>query len=388
MRHSMWTYPWDVKDLGLETTIADLRSAGLSGISLATSYHAGRFLRPRGSTTKVYFPEDGTIYFDPDPAIWKRSRMSPQVSTVVGRGDVLRQLVDARETSGLAVHAWTVCLHNTRLGLQHPECCTMTAFGDVNTFSLCPSNDDARAYARALVADITHNYRVDSVELETPSFMPYAHGFHHEKDGVGLTPEDDFLLSLCFCPSCLYRAKEAGVDGEAARTVVLALVTESLERDRPAPRYPEFSPEKLAWIPELAAYIRWRSEPVTSLIAELREAAHPESRVYLVDGVDGWVCGCDHAEIAKACDGLILCTYDMSAEKAGASAARGRAVAGDKYLGAGFRVFYPEMQDVEALRQHVRAALTGGADGVNFYCYGLIPKARLDWVRQALAART
>ena len=31
--------------------------------------------------------------------------------------------------------------------------------------------------------------------------MPYAHGYHHEKDGVGLTAEDDFLLSLCFCPS-------------------------------------------------------------------------------------------------------------------------------------------------------------------------------------------
>ena len=40
--------------------------------------------------------------------------------------------------------------------------------------------------------------------------MGFAHEYHHEKDGVGLTPEDDFLLSLCFCPACLARAAEAG----------------------------------------------------------------------------------------------------------------------------------------------------------------------------------
>ena len=43
--------------------------------------------------------------------------------------------------------------------------------------------------------------------------MGFAHEFHHEKDGVGLTAEDDFALSLCFCDSCIARAAKAGVDG-------------------------------------------------------------------------------------------------------------------------------------------------------------------------------
>ena len=133
----------------------------------------------------------------------------------------------------MSVSAWTVCLHNTRLGVLHPDAVTRNAFGDPNYFSLCPSHPDAREYVCALVEDLTANYRPDAVELETPCFMPYAHGFHHEKDGVGLTAEDDFLLSLCFCPSCLARSGKAGVDGEAARRATRRLTMEAMERAVP-----------------------------------------------------------------------------------------------------------------------------------------------------------
>ena len=81
--------------------------------------------------------------------------------------------------------------------------------GDETKLLAMESRPDARAYVRTLVADVTQRYRPDVVELESPSFMGFAHEFHHEKDGVGLLPEDDFLLSLCFCPSCLARAARA-----------------------------------------------------------------------------------------------------------------------------------------------------------------------------------
>ena len=72
MHLSMWTYPWDIQDQGLAGTVADLRErAGLNTISLATSYHAGRFLQPRSPVGKAYFPEDGTVYFRPDERLWQ-----------------------------------------------------------------------------------------------------------------------------------------------------------------------------------------------------------------------------------------------------------------------------------------------------------------------------
>ena len=80
---SMWTYPWDVRDLGLETVERDLvERAGLNMISLATSYHAGRFLQPRSPCRKAYFPEDGTIYFKPTAsALGGASPSSPRWRT-------------------------------------------------------------------------------------------------------------------------------------------------------------------------------------------------------------------------------------------------------------------------------------------------------------------
>jgi hypothetical protein len=201
----MWTYAWDLLDLGFDAALEELRDrAGLNCISLATSYHAGHFLQPRSPKRKVYFPEDGTIYFHPTPARWEGLAIQPKVAGVILEGgDVLRELVRRRDASGLRVSCWTVCLHNTRLGMLHPRAVTRNAFGDPNYYSLCPSNPDARAYVGALVEDLTHSYKPDLVELESPSFMGVAHEFHHEKDGVGLTAEDDFALSLCFCASCV-----------------------------------------------------------------------------------------------------------------------------------------------------------------------------------------
>ncbi|TIM80615.1 MAG: hypothetical protein E5Y50_34965, partial [Mesorhizobium sp.] len=85
-------------------------------------------------------------------------------------------------------------------------------------------------------------------------------------------------------------------------------------------------------------------EPVTSLVAELREVADPETRVLIIDLKDGWLGGCDLAALGKVCDGAILCAYDMQAgDVAGLMAAGRTALGAEKFLGAGYRLFYPEM---------------------------------------------
>ncbi|MFD2055778.1 hypothetical protein ACFSQT_22760 [Mesorhizobium calcicola] len=390
MQLSMWTYPWDVQDLGFETVEDDLRNrAGLNTISLATSYHAGRFLQPRSPRRKAYFPEDGTIYFKPTPSRWAGLAIQPKVADVIAEGgDVLGELIRRRDAGGLTVSCWTVCLHNTRLGMLHPQAVTRNAFGDPNYYNLCPSHPDARAYVRALVEDLSHSYNPDRIELESPSFMGFAHEYHHEKDGVGLTPEDEFLLSLCFCPSCLARAAAAGVDGEAASKLVRQWIVETCEHAVPVRRFPEFPQSGLdtfrPW-PELHTYLLWRFEPVTSLVAELREVADAATMVVIIDLKEGWLGGCDLAALGKACDGAILCAYDMSGGDVADLMRTGRAALGpDKFLGTGYRLLYPEMSGPDVLAAKVKPALAPGVDGINFYNYGLVPAARLDWVKSAI----
>ena len=243
MHRSMWTYAWDILDLGYDAVIADIgERAGLNSVSLATSYHAGRFLQPRSPRRKAYFPEDGTIYFQPTAVRWEGLTIQPKIADVIAQGgDVLGERVRRRDNGGLKVSCWTVCLHNTRLGLLHPGAVTRNAFGDPNYYNLCPSNADARAYVCTLVEDVTHTYRPDLVELETPGFMGFAHEFHHEKDGVGLAAEDDFLLSLCFCPSCLAAAGKAGVDGAAAQRLVAQWIVETLRARAAGAAFSRFS---------------------------------------------------------------------------------------------------------------------------------------------------
>jgi hypothetical protein len=391
MRFAIWTYPWDILDLGMDAVVADIRDrAGLDGINLATSYHAGRFFQPRSPRRKSYFPEDGTIYFQLDPALWDGCAIVPKVADLVAEGDVLRDLIRRRDRTGLSVTCWTVALHNTRLGMLHPGACVRNAFGDPSYFSLCPSHPDVRAYAVTLARDLARNYRPDVIQLETPGFMGYAHGYHHEKDGVGLTPEDDFLLSLCFCDACAHRASLAGVDAGAARRTVRRWIEDSAARETPMPCWPDLAQrgaEVLRGHPEVEAFVLWRFEPVTSLVAEIRAAADSGTRIEVID--DGWRAGCDLVALGGICDGVVFCAYDRTPAAVGADVAAVRAALPPRCsLGAGMRMFYPEMTCAGDVVERTQAAIQAGATDLHYYNYGLVPAARLDWVRAAIDAAT
>ncbi|HET8997958.1 MAG TPA: hypothetical protein VFN42_14915, partial [Acetobacteraceae bacterium] len=139
--------------------------------------------------------------------------------------------------------------------------------------------------------------------------------------------------------------------------------------------------------PEVHAFVRWRFEPVTSLAAGIRQAAHPSSRIHVLDIGNGWLCGSDPGALARATDGVVMCVYDRSPDAVGADLAATRAVIGaDRFLGTGMRVFYPEMRGPDDLVVRARAAKAAGVEEINFYNYGLVPAARLDWVRAAGAA--
>ena len=148
------------------------------------------------------------------------------------------------------------------------------------------------------------------------------------------------------------------------------------EREIPQARWPDFPGaglEVFKPFAEVYDYLQWRFEPVTSLIAELRDVAAAATSLYLIDLKDGWLGGCDIAAIGKVADGAILCAYWMQPPAVEALMRSARSALGpDKFLGTGFRVFYPEMPDSGQLRLRSKAAVAGGANGINYYNYGLI----------------
>jgi hypothetical protein len=390
---AIWVYPWDVLDVGIEAAVQELiHDTGLDTLSLAVSYHAGHFLQPRNPQRRIYFPDDGTIYFQPDWRRYDGLRLQPEAARLVGDGgDALALLAEAKERHGFRLSAWTVCLHNTRLGWAHPDVCAETALGDRHLYNPCPSHPDVRSYMRALVADITHRPGIDDIEIESPGFMGFFHRYHHEKDGVGLLPEDDFLFSLCFCKHCRAGAEAAGVDAATAQAAVARWLLEALERPVPEQRWPGFpaaGPEAFAAEPAVVAYIRWRSQPVTTFVAELREVAHPDVQmlVHSHPVATAWVGGLDPAALAHAVDGIVVNAYKTGPLQVEADvAAMAAAMPPATRLSTGLQVFWSDVQSPDGLARQVAEAIRSGSGGVHFYNWGLFPPSRLAWVRAAVA---
>ena len=387
-RVSVWAYPWDLHDIGLDAALDRIVQAGGNCVSLATSYHAGRFLQPGNPRRKVYFPQDGTVYYRLDPARWQgRSIRALQADVVAAEGDYLAALVDRRNAGGPDVSCWTVCLHNTRLGMAHPDHVMRTAHGDPHVYALCPSSPAARDYVATLVNEVAEVYAPDRIELETPEFMGFSHGFHHEKDGLGLTPEEDFLLGLCFCDHCRQAATAARVPFAEARARVAALLDAAFARPLPHrsfPGFPAAGPAAFDGEPALAAFLRWRPQAVTGLVEQVAAGVSSATELAVIDYDGSWAGGLDIAALAPHLGGVLYCAYFAPPERIGALLAPVKAALGrGKRLTAGFQLFHPNLADAADLAARVAAAVPH-ADDLNFYNLGLVPPARLAWMRDAL----
>ena len=173
MYKGMYTYPWDLVDEGISTATGRMRECGINTVTLAASYHAGKFLRPHAPAGRVYFPEDGTVYVR--PRMDRYGAIKPIQSKLATERDTFAEL--KAEAPDMGRVAWTVCLHNTPLGLRHPEFTVRNCYGDSYPYSLCPSYEEVRSYVVTLCTDMAERYELDGLALETPGFLPFDHGF-------------------------------------------------------------------------------------------------------------------------------------------------------------------------------------------------------------------
>lgn len=379
MLHSMFVYPWDLHDEGTAQVAARLSGAGMNGVSVATAYHAGKFLRPHGENGRVIFTQDGTVFFNPDPA--RYGRLQPQPADMVAEHDTLAEL--ARRAPNLHVTAWTVGLHNSRLGAAHPELACQTPFGDVLINALCPSQPEVRRYLTALCLDTAAQPGVRDVAIEAPGFQTYRHGHHHEFELIALPPEAETLLGTCFCPACLGRARAAGIDGPglAARTR-RDLDAFFADGDSPLPN-PLIDADWAAWQ-------TLRADTVTSLIAEIRDALPSETGLSVIPSVQTpnslcWREGSDLAALSRAADRLDVTAYQCGPSAIAEDITAVRAATGpDANLGFILRPTWPHVTGAADLAANVQAARSAGADRLSFYNYGHMRLQSLDWIAAAL----
>lgn len=59
--HGLYAYVWDVAPEDPDGLAAELHGWGIDTLWLAASYHAGKFIRPHATGSRVFFPEDGGV---------------------------------------------------------------------------------------------------------------------------------------------------------------------------------------------------------------------------------------------------------------------------------------------------------------------------------------
>ncbi len=383
--HGLYAYVWDVAEEAPDRFAEEMRRLSLDTLCLAASYHAGKFIRPHGAGARVIFPEDGCAHFAARPE--RYGRIKPKRS-VASEGDPFGAFAEHRD---IAVTAWTVLLHNTRLGLAHPECVVRNAFGDPYRYSLCPSHPDVRDYAVALCADIADRYPVRGLVLETAGFLPYQHGYHHEFALIAANPWLDLHLGLCFCTHCVAGATRAGIDAAGLQTRIAERIDHYLRAalDTPAGIAQHWIAADLLADAELAAFLRWRCTVVTGLVAGIRAGVRKDAELFVIPGVRrpsaaGWVEGADLAALAAAADGLELCLYEPSWQAAAADLGEVRRRIGASPIRCVLRPGPPDWAEEGGFARTVREIDAAGIDGFGFYNFGHVRRANLDWIGRAL----
>ena len=386
---AIYTYAWDLAEEGVSKAVGQFEALGLDTVTIAGSYHAGKFLRPHGRAGKVYFPEDGTVYFKANPA--RYGAIKPVANSLLSSQDVLRELTSQ---SAMKTNVWLVLLHNTLLGSAHPDSAVSNAFGDRYIYNLCPSAPDARAYAIGLAQDVTETYPVSGLSMETPGFLPYAHGFHHE---FALNRPNRWLdsqLGLCFCPHCLKGAKAAGINSPRLKTQVAKDVSAYLasDLDYPADMAEAFWAADTRTDGDLKAYLDWRCTVVTSLVRDIRGAVRKEVDVAVIPSVarptgGAWYEGSDLAALADATGIIEACFYEPGATRVKADLFDiRRRLRGKGHLRGIVRPAFPDLETKGEFLAAMQALGAGGVSEVAFYNWGHLRSANIGWIADGLRA--
>jgi hypothetical protein len=385
---AIYAYAWDLAETGVPAAVDEFRGLGLNTVTIAGSYHAGKFLRPHGMNGKVYFPEDGTVYFKANDKLY--GAIKPVVNSMLTGRDVLRELA---EQKGIATNVWLVLLHNTLLGSTHPQATVANAFGDRYVYSLCPSHPDARAYAVGLARDVTETYPVLGVSMESPGFAPYAHGFHHE---FALNQPNRWLdsqLGLCFCEHCMKGANAAGIDAAALKKRVASDISAYLasDIDFPADMAEAFWAADTRTDGEMKAFLDWRCTVVTSLVSEIRAAVRSDARVAIIPSVarptgGAWYEGSDLKALAEVAGIIEACFYEPGAGRVKADLFDlRRRLRGEGAIRGIMRPAWPDLSTKGEFLSAVAGLKEGGVTDLAFYNWGHLRKANLAWIGEAMA---
>ena len=210
MRATIYTYPWDLTDEGIDSALDTIaHTAGLNSVSLAQSYHVSTYFLPHNPRRPLYWGEEGALYFHPSAAFYEESHIAPLISNVVDEPDYMRRIADKVKERGLDLTSWLVFNYNHYLPQHYPDAAKHDPFGHSNFAQLCPASPLVRdygsralpRYSRAVPAGRVppRIAGLPALQLRIPQSQSRRknHALLRTADGIVLLSA---LLAACRCP--------------------------------------------------------------------------------------------------------------------------------------------------------------------------------------------
>lgn len=370
-------YPWDL--IGDPDAVARYQSLGVDAIALAASYHTVRAATPLHPEHRLVDARHAAFYLPVRASNY--GRLVPAEPSWMDGSNSFGDAAALVRAAGLPVYAWTVLTHNSRLGDLHPDVTVVNAFGDRYPYALCTAQPDVVEYTSVLVSEVLELGAPDGIILEACGPLGFFHGGHHEKtDGADWGPVAQKLLSLCFCTACtaLY------ADPDALREAVRAGVDRGVS--------PEGNVSVEEALGALADDVRSvRTGVVRSLrqklVSQIRAAA-PSIRIGMHVTADPWGTG-PFATVAGGLDADVdvlttMCWPGPEVAVSGIEALR--SAAPDTRIAAYVLGLPPKPADGATLSKEWLAYLDAGVEEFHLYHGGLASSARLEALREAVAA--
>ncbi|MFG3488034.1 hypothetical protein [Streptomyces sp. NPDC047972] len=374
MRAGAFAYPWDVD--GDPAAPGLLAGLGLAQVTLAAAYHSTRALTPRHPAHRIVTAAHAAVLYPPDPDRWAGRRLRPYPAGEWAPGDAFGRAAEALGGAGLEVHSWVVLAHNSRLGADHPETSVVNAYGDRYPWAPCVARPEVRALLVDLAAEAAVRPGAAGTELESCGWYGLAHLHAHDKTGgAALGEREQYLMSLCFCPSCREGYGEGGADPDE----LAAAVRGALE-----PVWAASAPAGGLGVPEGPA-LAWRARTARAFqeaaVTAVRAAAPPGFRVLLHADPDAYRCGADAGTdpeyVLGLADGVVARPHRLAGFAAHARA--------DSVIAANLNVVSGMGGAPDRLADEAERARAVGATELRLYHAGLAPDEDLAAVRTALA---
>ena len=284
-------YAWDLLDEGVEAILDVLERETLTNSTyLVALMHDEKrpltdFYYPHNPKRKIYWTEDSRAYWVPNPDAYAGIRVQPRTTAYeeLQGQDWLQVLIKASRQRGMTVgaelsHTW---VDKERLQGELADCVQRDIYGQPFRTQLCLNHPDMRDYGKALYVDLASHYDIDFIQTCLLVFNPGRQQPWAGSDNPELQRLVGVVLGGCFCERCRAAAERQGIDWGAmvSRLRWLADGFDGYNARQAFDLRLLFSSATTATallteIPELYAFMQFRTRSVSAFFEEIATAVH------------------------------------------------------------------------------------------------------------------